>query len=151
MLRPSKKLILALEAVTDIAYHGGTDPVQSQEIAERLNLPRRYLEQVMQQLVRAGILRGVRGPRGGYRMARERRRVTVGDVVRAVQRLEESEADEQLASPSPLGKRIIGPFWGSIEDDLMRRLDGVSIDDLCRNAHSSGVRSLSRETVDYAI
>src|SRR5918999_3064926 len=74
MLRPSKKLVLALEAVTDIAYHGGVEPVQSQDIARRLNLPRRYLEQVMQQLVRAGILRGVRGPRGGYRLARERRR-----------------------------------------------------------------------------
>ncbi|HLT02673.1 MAG TPA: Rrf2 family transcriptional regulator, partial [Geminicoccaceae bacterium] len=52
MLRPSKKLVLALEAVTDIAYHGGVEPVQSQDIARRLNLPRRYLEQVMQQLVR---------------------------------------------------------------------------------------------------
>jgi Rrf2 family protein len=69
MLRPSKKLVLALEAVTDIAYHGGPEPVQSQDIARRLMLPRRYLEQVMQQLVRAGILRGVRGPRGGYRLA----------------------------------------------------------------------------------
>ena len=65
MLRPSKKLVLALEAVTDIAFHGGAEPVQSQDIARRLQLPRRYLEQVMQQLVRAGILRGVRGPRGG--------------------------------------------------------------------------------------
>lgn len=65
-----EKLVLALEAVTDIAFHSGVDPVQSQDISERLGLPRRYLEQVMQQLVRAGILRGVRGPRGGYRMAR---------------------------------------------------------------------------------
>ena len=58
--------------------------MQSQDIARRLVLPRRYLEQVMQQLVRAGILRGVRGPRGGYRLARDRRRVSVGDVVRVV-------------------------------------------------------------------
>ena len=78
MLKPSKKLALALEAVVDVAYHGGAEPVQSQDIARRLGLPRRYLEQVLQQLVRAGVLKGVRGPRGGYRLARERRRVTRG-------------------------------------------------------------------------
>ena len=72
MLRPSKKLALALEAVVDVAYHGGAEPVQSQDIARRLVLPRRYLEQVLQQLVRAGVLKGVRGPKGGYRLARER-------------------------------------------------------------------------------
>ena len=105
MLRPSKKLVLALEAVTDIAYHGGVEPVQSQDIARRLNLPRRYLEQVMQQLVRAGILRGVRGPRGGYRLARERHRVSVGDVVRVVRGIEELPAHDMLASSSELGRR----------------------------------------------
>ena len=54
MLRPSKKLVLALEAVADIAYHGGAEPVQSQDIGRRLNLPRRYLEQVMQQCEQLG-------------------------------------------------------------------------------------------------
>ena len=48
MLKPSKKLALALEAVVDVAYHGGSEPVQSQDIARRLGLPRRYLEQVLQ-------------------------------------------------------------------------------------------------------
>jgi Rrf2 family iron-sulfur cluster assembly transcriptional regulator len=42
----------------------------------------------MQELVRAGILKGVRGPKGGYRLARERRRVTVGEIVRVVAALE---------------------------------------------------------------
>ena len=42
------------------------------------------LEQVLQQLVRADILRGVRGPRGGYRLARERRRISLGEVVRVL-------------------------------------------------------------------
>lgn len=151
MLRPSKKLVLALEAVTDIAFHGGAEPVQSQDIARRLGLPRRYLEQVMQQLVRAGILRGVRGPRGGYRLARERRRVTVGDVVRVVQGIEGVPAKEELSSPSPLGRKVVGPFWVATETELMRRLDQVSIDDLCRQAETQGVRSEARQDLDYAI
>src|SRR4051812_50078221 len=80
MLKPSKKLALALEAVVDVAYHGGAEPVQSQDIARRLGLPRRYLEQVLQQLVRAGVLKGVRGPRGGYRLAPGRRRGGGGGI-----------------------------------------------------------------------
>ena len=151
MLRPSKKLVLALEAVTDISFHGGAEPVQSQDIARRLDLPRRYLEQVMQQLVRAGILRGVRGPRGGYRLARERRRVSVGDIVRVVRGIEELPAQDSLASSSELGRRVIGPFWASTEQELMTRLDRVSIEDLCRRAEDQGVRSEAARDVDYAI
>jgi Rrf2 family transcriptional regulator, iron-sulfur cluster assembly transcription factor len=152
MLRPSKKLVLALEAVTDISFHGSAEPVQSQDIARRLNLPRRYLEQVMQQLVRAGILRGVRGPRGGYRLARERRRVSVGDVVRVVRGIEELPAqDSSLASSSELGRRVVGPFWAATEQELMARLDRVTIEDLCRRAEDLGVASAAQRDVDYAI
>uniref|UniRef100_UPI00135C4C3E RrF2 family transcriptional regulator n=1 Tax=Geminicoccus flavidas TaxID=2506407 RepID=UPI00135C4C3E len=142
MLKPSKKLSLALEAVTDIAFHGGSDPVQSQDIARRLNLPRRYLEQVMQQLVRAGLLKGVRGPRGGYRLARERRRISVGEIVRVVQGETDlngpmpgggATAEEQVAG-SPLGAQVITPFFDRTERELMQRLDGVSIEDLCQEA-----------------
>ena len=75
MLRLSKKLLFAIEAVVDIAYNAGAAPVQSKEITRRQRIPQRYLEQVMQQLVRAGVLKGVRGPRGGYRLARERRQL----------------------------------------------------------------------------
>lgn len=150
MLRPSKKLVLALEAVTDIAFHGGAEPVQSQDIARRLDLPRRYLEQVMQQLVRAGILRGVRGPRGGYRLARERRRISVADVVRVVRGIEEPPSHEDLGSSSDLGQRVVGPFWAMTEQDLMSRLGRVTIEDLCRRAEDSGVASELKRHMDYA-
>ena len=88
MLRLTKKLLFAIEAVLDIAYNGGAQPVQSGEITGRQGIPRRYLEQVLQQLVRAGILEGVRGPKGGYRLARERRRISLGEIVRVVQSLD---------------------------------------------------------------
>jgi Rrf2 family protein len=151
MLRPSKKLALALEAVTDIAFHGGAEPVQSQDIARRLNLPRRYLEQVMQQLVRAGILRGVRGPRGGYRLARERRRITVGQVVRVVQGADEPSDDATPASDSVLGKQVMGPFWDQIEQELMKRLDEVTIEDLCQQASERGVETDAHKGIDFVI
>jgi Rrf2 family protein len=151
MLRPSKKLALALEAVVDVAFHGGAEPVQSQDIARRLGLPRRYLEQVLQQLVRAGVLKGVRGPKGGYRLARERRRVSVGEIVRVVQGLEEPVGEEGPVSESPLGTRVVAPFWEEVEQDLMRRLDAVTIEDLCREAEKQAIESEGRRSFDFVI
>ncbi|MFQ5765180.1 MAG: RrF2 family transcriptional regulator, partial [Rhodospirillales bacterium] len=98
MLRLSKKMLFAIEAVLDIAYHAGAEPVQSREITRRQGIPRRYLEQALQHLVRQGILVGVRGPRGGYRLARERRRISIGDIVRVVQGM---EAGNNLIEDAP--------------------------------------------------
>ena len=67
MIRLTKKLLFAIEAVLDIAYNGSAAPVRSAEITEREGIPRRYLEPVLQELVREGILVGIRGPSGGYR------------------------------------------------------------------------------------
>src|SRR5947209_19928540 len=80
MIRLSKKLLFAIEAVLDIAYNGAGAPVRSSEITEREGIPRRYLEPVLQELVREGVLVGIRGPSGGYRLARERRRISIGDI-----------------------------------------------------------------------
>ncbi len=144
-------MYLALEAVIDIAYHGGVEPVQSQDIAERLGLPRRYLEQVMQQLVRSSILRGVRGPRGGYRLAKERRRITVGDIVRVVQSMDASAQEDDHSSPSELGRLVVAPFWVDAEQELMQRLDRVTVEELCKHADRAGVRSFARAEADFVI
>lgn len=151
MLRPSKKLVLALEAVTDIAYHGGVEPVQSQDIARRLNLPRRYLEQVMQQLVRAGILRGVRGPRGGYRLARERRRITLGEITRVVMAMGDGGDDEDAGAGSDLGQRVVRPLWEELHEETLRRLDGITIESLCLRAREAGLESESVRNLDFSI
>ena len=159
MLKPSKKVALAFEAVVDIAYHGGAEPVQSQDIARRLGLPRRYLEQVLQQLVRCGVLKGVRGPRGGYRLARERRRITVGEVVRVLEGADENggggsgngEDHNPTASASPLGLRVIGPFWERVSLDIMERLDRLTIEDLCRDAEGLEIESEARSGADFVI
>jgi Rrf2 family protein len=147
---PSKKLLLAIEAVLDIAYNAGGQPVQSREITERQGIPQRYLEPVLQQLVRAGILVGVRGPRGGYRLARERRRISVGDVTRVVQQ-EESPEDALDQVKSDLGRAAVCPLWRDVAGEVMTRLDAVSIDDLCVRARDAGVESRAAERLDFTI
>lgn len=151
MLRPSKKLMYALEAVVDIAYNAGAEPVQSREITRRQAIPPRYLEQVMQCLVRAGILKGVRGPRGGYRLARERRRISIGEIARIVRALEDGDDGEDDTALSDLGANVLRPFWHDLQDHILTRLDDVNIEELCRRAHSSGIESEARARLDYTI
>ena len=151
MLRLSKKLMFAIEAVLDIDYNAGSEPVQSREITRRQGIPRRYLEQVLQQLVRAGVLIGVRGPRGGYRLARERRRITVGEIVRIVRAMERTE--DPIADPagSELGHKVVRPLWQELQKEVTARLDALTIEDLCLRAHQAKLRSEAFQKLDYVI
>tara|TARA_B100001123_G_scaffold413122_1_gene511164 strand:- start:542 stop:976 length:435 start_codon:yes stop_codon:yes gene_type:complete len=131
--------MFAIEAVVDIAYNATDIPVQSKDIAVRQDIPRRYLEQVLQRLVREGVLSGVRGPRGGYRLARERRRVTLGQITRIVADMEETTDPVESCTGSDLGHQVLRPIWQELQDEALAKLDNVSIDDLCRHARDSGV------------
>ena len=151
MLKLSRKTLLALEAVIDIAFNARPEPVQAKEITARQGVPQRYLEQVMQQLVRAGVLKGVRGPRGGYRLAKERRRISVGDVVRVAESIENQDEQDDAAPRSELGARIVTPLIKSLQEELMARLDAISIEDLCQRARSAGVDCGDGPTADFTI
>jgi DNA-binding IscR family transcriptional regulator len=77
--------------------------------------------------------------------------VSVGDVVRVVRGIEELPAQDELASSSELGRKVVGPFWAKTEQELMNRLDQVTIEDLCRRAEDYGVVSEAQREVDFAI
>lgn len=119
----------AVTAVLDVALHGRVDPVPSRDIAERHRLGPRQLEAVLRSLVGARILLGFRGPRGGYRLARERRRISVGDVVRAV---DTSEPQDE-GSTNPVGS-VLKDALARAGAAFVAALDGVTIADLCRQA-----------------
>ena len=152
MLRLPRKTMFALEAVVDIAFNARPEPVQSKEITRRQGIPQRYLEQVMQQLVHAGVLKGVRGPRGGYTLARERRRITVGEVVRVIETMDlAGEEDEAEPAGSPLGQQVVRPMWNALREEMMQRLDAVTLEDLCRKARDSGLQPEGAERTDFTI
>ncbi len=148
MLRLPKKLLYAIEAVLDIAYHAGSQPVQSRDITSRQGIPRRYLEQVLQHLVREGILSGIRGPKGGYLLARERRRISIGDIARVVHGLETEDDDRPT---SELGQKVVWPVWQALHDEAMARLDATTIEDLCLKANESGIASEAADRLDFVI
>jgi Rrf2 family iron-sulfur cluster assembly transcriptional regulator len=87
-MRLSTKTRYGVRAIFDIAYHGQDQPgvaAQAKDIARREDIPLRYLEQIFQDLKRAGLVESKRGPRGGYYLKRSATEITLGDVVRALQ------------------------------------------------------------------
>jgi Rrf2 family iron-sulfur cluster assembly transcriptional regulator len=70
-------------------------PVKVKALATRYQLPPRHLEPVLQALVRHGILNSIRGPGGGYGLARERRRITADEILRAVGTVEVIERNRR--------------------------------------------------------
>ena len=147
MLKFSRKTLLALEAVLDVAYNARPDPVQSKDITRRLGIPQRYLEQVMQQLVREGVLKGVRGPRGGYTLARERRRISVAEIIRIVDRAD----DEDEPEASELGEKVTRPLWRDAQEAVLKEMEGVTMQDLCARAEEHGVRRGTSLVDDFTI
>ena len=139
MPRLSKKTMFAIEAVLDVAFHVGEHPVRSNDITERQRIPKRYLEQVLQHLVRAGILNGKRGPRGCYRLGRDRSRITLGEVVRVVRKLEAETEPNDTSVGSPLAHEVVWPLWEHLREEMMKQLDTITIDDLCKRARAKGL------------
>src|SRR5882672_4240852 len=105
MLIRRDRAMLAVTVIGDIAFHGGrATTVSASDIAERLGLARRGMEPLLQSLSRAGLLESIRGPRGGYRLARPPRDIRVADVV-AVATAE--EADPQDGPGGKLHEAVI--------------------------------------------
>lgn len=151
MLRLSKKLLFAIEAVVDIAYHAGSGPVRSTDVSRRQGIPRRYLEQVLQQLVHHGILAGQRGPKGGYRLARERRRISVGEIIRIVRKLEGTIDPASEPDGSEIGVKVVRPIWIDMQREMMQRLDNLTVEQLCERARDAGVMSETKNVPDFSI
>jgi Rrf2 family transcriptional regulator, iron-sulfur cluster assembly transcription factor len=149
MISPSRKLFYVVEAMVIIAYNAGQGAISSRDIAARQGLPPRYLEQLMQRLVRAGLVRGMRGPHGGYVLAKERRRITIADINAALG--EEKEEDHLGYKLTQLGEFIVKPIWGKLDEAMLHNLKQINLADLCEQAEKKQIRKKSEERTDFII
>jgi Rrf2 family protein len=125
----SHDTILAIGAVVDIALHSGAEPVRSGDVADRLQLSRRCLEPVLQPLVRKGILQGVRGANGGYKLAKARDAISVYDISKAIRDTEERSKE----FPGLLGAVVV-PTLAQAEQCFGSTLKRITVEDLVRAA-----------------
>ncbi len=151
MFDQSEKLQVAIEAVLYIALNGIDGPVQSRDITRRQSIAPRYLEPILQRLGRAGVVEGIRGPKGGYRLARERRRVTVGEIVRTILDSEQPPGERRHALQSDLGQHVVGPFWTQCEQEFLAQLDQLTVEELCRRARAAGLATEPAKPLDFTI
>jgi Rrf2 family iron-sulfur cluster assembly transcriptional regulator len=125
-----RKGLLAIAAVVDVALHAREQPLSARKLAARHNLPPRHLEPVLQALVHEGIFHGVRGPRGGYALAREQKRISVADVLRAAGTVE----DDDAVPSSRILDDVVLPAMADAERIFALSLAELSIEDLMRRA-----------------
>ncbi len=133
-----------VRALFDVAYHGGGQPTQIKDISRRQKISQRYLEQIFNKLLKAGLLKSRRGPRGGYMLARGANEITVGDIINAAQGpiipvrcLAPSEAKKQDCEI--LGGCITRHVWQETQKILVDYYNSVSVADLCVLARKQGV------------
>jgi Rrf2 family transcriptional regulator, iron-sulfur cluster assembly transcription factor len=134
-----RKGLLAIAAVIDVALHARGQPVAAKALANRHRLPPRHLEPVLQALVRQGVLKGVRGPRGGYELAREPRRITAQDILRAVGTMEEN--GNGAATRSALMADVVMPALTQAEVVFSGALGHINIEDLVVAAQTTQKQS----------
>jgi Rrf2 family protein len=146
----SRRTLLAVAAVVDIALHARPLPVAAKHLAARHNLPPRHLETVLQALVRHGILKGVRGPRGGYELARERRRITAAEIVRAAMSATGEDA-LPLLPVSRLVETVIGPAVERATEAFLAELEGCTVEDLCERAVANKVFGAVPAGLEHAV
>ena len=107
-------------------------PVSAKALAARHELPPRHLEPVLQALVRDGILRGIRGPHGGYELAREHKKITAEEILRAASSTD--EAENMPVPVSGLVSDIVTPALAEAERSFSAALARINVEDMVRQA-----------------
>ncbi len=144
-MKLSTRCRYATLALFDIAFHSDGEPTQVRQIAERQDIPARFLEQIFQDLKRAEIVDGKRGRNGGYFLLKAPAEITLGDVVRATDGPLESsfcagDDGAALHSACPRDARCIpATVWGEITSRIAAIFDEYSIADLVTRAERAGI------------
>ena len=133
-MRLTSKGRYAVMAMADLALHGGADrAVPLQDIARRQEISLSYLEQLFARMRRAGLVSGVRGPGGGYRLARATNAITVAEVISAVNEPIKATRCDAASTKSCLGKTgrcIAHGLWQEMGDRIQGFLASVSLADV---------------------
>jgi Rrf2 family protein len=103
----------------------------------------------MQKLVRGGVLRGLRGPSGGYVLAKERRRITIADICRAIN--EEKSDEHKGYKGTKLGALVVKPVWNNLDAVIMESLQKINLAELCEQAALQKINKTIDEKLDFII
>ncbi len=126
-----------------IALNSGADPVSSKQICAYQDVLPRHLEPVLQVLVKAGILKGTKGPRGGYTLSREKRRIPVDEIFLLLSVPTCESVAKKDRKTNVIKDNVASRLNDEIAANISSHLQKITIDDLCRQLESkvkSGAR-----------
>jgi Rrf2 family protein len=123
--------------MVDLALHADQEPVSRHGIAARQEISADYVAQLFRPLRAAGLVEGVKGPGGGYRLARDAVTISAGDVVRAVEG-PIAAVDCVVPGDEPSCNRVdrcvAHLLWRRLSHAMEELLDSVTLKDLCHQA-----------------
>lgn len=145
-MKYSTKSRYALRLMVDLTLHGNGDYIALKDISERQNISVKYLEQIVSVLGKAGMLKSVRGPQGGYKLAKDPSEYTAGDILRITEGnlapipcLENEENDcDRISQCATLD------FWKGLYDAVNNYVDGITLQELAE-------RFKLKSSVDFII
>ncbi|WP_030239132.1 MULTISPECIES: RrF2 family transcriptional regulator [unclassified Streptomyces] len=145
-MRISARADYAVRAVVELAVRQGGGPVKAEAVATAQDIPHKFLEGILGDLRRGGVVDSRRGGGGGYRLAREATEITVADVIRAVDGPIVSVRGERPTGLSYTGTaEPLLPLWIALRANVRRILEGVTVADLAAGALPEPVERLAAE------
>jgi Rrf2 family iron-sulfur cluster assembly transcriptional regulator len=148
----SNKGRYGVRALYDIAFHNDGRPTQIREIAEREMIPARFLEQIFQDLKRAGLVGSKRGPRGGYHLMKPPAEISIGDVIRALEGPVAIMIPDDDTRAGKGGPDATASVFRDLAASVEKCFDAITIADVCERGDELGaVRRRSRDRVSYVI
>ncbi|MEU8934488.1 Rrf2 family transcriptional regulator [Streptomyces sp. NPDC048409] len=145
-MRISARADYAVRAVLELAVRQDEGPVKAEELAGAQDIPHKFLEGILGDLRRAGIVDSRRGGGGGYRLARAASAITVADLIRAVDGPIVSVRGERPTGLSYTGTaQPLLPLWIALRANVRRILEGVTVADIAADDLPEPVRALAAE------
>ncbi len=143
-MRLTSKGRYAVMAMADLALHGGDErAVPLQEVAKRQEISLSYLEQLFARMRRAGLVSGVRGPGGGYRLAKGSHSITVAEIIASVNEPIKATRCDEDSMKSCIGRNgrcIAHGLWQEMGDRIQLFLGSVSLADVLEQRFDGQVR-----------
>lgn len=131
-MKISTKGRYAVRLLLDIAMNDENEPVRLKDTAERQNISMKYLEQIISILVRAGFVKSIRGPQGGYRLLKEPKEYTVGMILRQVEGslAPVSCLEDEINLCERQAECVSLRIWRELDDAISSVVDKYTLQDL---------------------
>lgn len=135
-MKLSTRSTYGMRALVELALAEGRGPLSAALIAKQQGLSVAYLEQLLHRLKKRGVVTSVRGPKGGYLLAKAPQQIKMGEIVRTLEG-DVTVHNGKIADNPRHAQRIIHAVYRGVHERLAHTLDGVTLKDLCDEAQTS--------------